>query len=287
MRLPCGQTRSGKEGKICRFRSEVQTSTMTPQNPGLKILFELGEPRGHRDDWPDYKQYGITAEDVDDLLRLATDASLNSADTESKDVWVPLHAWRALGQLGDPRAIKPLISLFDPLCDDDSAAEELPVVLAMLGDDAIDPLTDFLDDDSHAEFARMMAVGALEEIAQRDPSTRNRIVRIMTDYLGGPDANSRILNGCAVSALVTLQARESIDTLRGVYNSGNVDLFACGDIEDVEIELGFGADRSTPRPSLEKIFGLTKQDSLKGKNVGRNDPCPCGSGKKYKKCCLQ
>jgi uncharacterized protein YecA (UPF0149 family) len=22
------------------------------------------------------------------------------------------------------------------------------------------------------------------------------------------------------------------------------------------------------------------------KDVGRNDPCPCGSGKKYKKCCL-
>jgi len=23
-----------------------------------------------------------------------------------------------------------------------------------------------------------------------------------------------------------------------------------------------------------------------GRKVGRNDPCPCGSGKKYKKCCL-
>ncbi|MBC8391880.1 MAG: SEC-C domain-containing protein, partial [Deltaproteobacteria bacterium] len=21
--------------------------------------------------------------------------------------------------------------------------------------------------------------------------------------------------------------------------------------------------------------------------VGRNDPCPCGSGKKFKKCCLK
>jgi len=21
------------------------------------------------------------------------------------------------------------------------------------------------------------------------------------------------------------------------------------------------------------------------KKIGRNDPCPCGSGKKYKKCC--
>ena len=25
----------------------------------------------------------------------------------------------------------------------------------------------------------------------------------------------------------------------------------------------------------------------KEKKVGPNDPCPCGSGKKYKKCCMQ
>lgn len=25
---------------------------------------------------------------------------------------------------------------------------------------------------------------------------------------------------------------------------------------------------------------------VKNTNVGRNDPCPCGSGKKYKNCCL-
>ena len=25
----------------------------------------------------------------------------------------------------------------------------------------------------------------------------------------------------------------------------------------------------------------------KGPKVGRNDPCPCGSGKKYKKCCAK
>lgn len=24
---------------------------------------------------------------------------------------------------------------------------------------------------------------------------------------------------------------------------------------------------------------------VKGKKIGRNEPCPCGSGKKYKKCC--
>ncbi|MFW6678035.1 SEC-C metal-binding domain-containing protein [Lacrimispora sp. AGF001] len=26
---------------------------------------------------------------------------------------------------------------------------------------------------------------------------------------------------------------------------------------------------------------------VKGAKIGRNDPCPCGSGKKYKKCCGQ
>ena len=35
------------------------------------------------------------------------------------------------------------------------------------------------------------------------------------------------------------------------------------------------------RPSLPASFL-----GVAGKKVGRNDPCPCGSGKKYKKCCL-
>ena len=29
----------------------------------------------------------------------------------------------------------------------------------------------------------------------------------------------------------------------------------------------------------------TKEPVISGDKVGRNDPCPCGSGKKYKKCC--
>jgi tetratricopeptide (TPR) repeat protein len=38
--------------------------------------------------------------------------------------------------------------------------------------------------------------------------------------------------------------------------------------------------RRTDRASLHASFlGASKK-------VGRNDPCPCGSGKKYKKCCL-
>ncbi len=38
---------------------------------------------------------------------------------------------------------------------------------------------------------------------------------------------------------------------------------------------------------LKRLYKEQKESTTirKGKKVGRNDPCPCGSGKKYKKCC--
>ena len=37
----------------------------------------------------------------------------------------------------------------------------------------------------------------------------------------------------------------------------------------------------------EEIYKERKQANtvVKGKKIGRNEPCPCGSGKKYKHCC--
>ncbi|MFA9378462.1 MAG: SEC-C metal-binding domain-containing protein [Lachnotalea sp.] len=43
-------------------------------------------------------------------------------------------------------------------------------------------------------------------------------------------------------------------------------------------------------PAKRKELFKTQKSSgtiVKGAKVGRNDPCPCGSGKKYKKCCGQ
>jgi hypothetical protein len=38
---------------------------------------------------------------------------------------------------------------------------------------------------------------------------------------------------------------------------------------------------------LEEASGKAKPVVRAGSKLGRNDPCPCGSGKKYKKCCLR
>ena len=78
--------------------------------------------------------------------------------------------------------------------------------------------------------------------------------------------------------------------------------------EDTEVNLGFDkellyknmvdakADWLYELPMWDEIFTPEKKKTLymeqkksgtiiKGAKVGRNDPCPCGSGKKYKFCC--
>jgi len=43
----------------------------------------------------------------------------------------------------------------------------------------------------------------------------------------------------------------------------------------------FSPEKNEERPAAIK----TKMKNAEGNKVGRNDPCPCGSGKKFKKCC--
>jgi preprotein translocase subunit SecA len=49
--------------------------------------------------------------------------------------------------------------------------------------------------------------------------------------------------------------------------------------EEEQIKTGPGAPET--RPPGEKQKPVVRESA----KVGRNDPCPCGSGKKYKKCC--
>lgn len=40
-------------------------------------------------------------------------------------------------------------------------------------------------------------------------------------------------------------------------------------------------------PDAPPIPDMPVEHAKAERSVGRNDPCPCGSGKKYKKCCAK
>lgn len=53
-----------------------------------------------------------------------------------------------------------------------------------------------------------------------------------------------------------------------------------------KIIVGIEPDKPEDISDLERL--LNPPTTIRSKpRVGRNDPCPCGSGLKFKKCCLQ
>ena len=105
-----------------------------------------------------------------------------------------------------------------------------------------------------------------------------------------------------------------VETMTGFLDGINDSLVEPNPIEtmtkDTKVSLAFdkeklyknmvaaGADWLYELPQWDAIFDEAKRKELymeqkrsgtvvKEKKVGRNDPCPCGSGKKYKHCCLR
>ncbi len=75
----------------------------------------------------------------------------------------------------------------------------------------------------------------------------------------------------------------------GIKGDKNLKYLIAGivDLDSIPKEkrhLEIGIDEN-PVPLVNFLPDLNTSTVMKGKKVGRNEPCPCGSGKKYKKCC--
>jgi len=230
-------------------------------NDKTKLLFELGEASRSLE-WQDYLKYGFDESDVPALLELAADDALSHANAESKDVWVPLHAWRTLGQVGSHEAVAPLIALFDQFVEDDWAFSELPIVIGMIGESAITPLGVYLNEPHHGEFTRVMYTDGLLEIVKRHPACREQVIQCYRDYMSRPDELAKTLNGLLICCLLDLDAKEAINDIRQLFEKDCVDISCAGDLEEVEIELGFRTERSTPKPDFAQLHGLDNQPDL-------------------------
>jgi len=257
-------------------------------------LIKLGDPRdtGHCDEWRDYSTLGISKNDIPQLIELLTDMDLYFQDSDLPEVWASLHAWRALAQLKAKEAIPHLIKLLDneEYEDNDWVTEEFPKVFGMIGEEAIKPLKSFLYNSSKEEFPRITVAHGLEQIANYNPDKRQECIDILSNFLIQSTDEVTTLNGFVVSFLVDLKAVSEINVIRDAYDRDIIDISVQGDLEDVELELGLRQERSTPKPNYMDSYyePIYKETPIyrETKKVGRNEPCPCGSGKKYKKCCL-
>jgi len=206
-------------------------------NIKANVLFELG-PVEELGQWADYLEHGFDESDVPDLLKLICDRSLYDTNAGANETWVPIHAWRTLGQLKSAKAVPMLIVLFDHLPYYDWALKELSKVLGMIGEPAIDPLTMYMRESRRPEFARAMAFDGLVEIVRHYPDCRERVLNGFSEHLTQPDTETIRLNGYLVGKLLDLGAVELIDDIRRLFDTGCVDSACSGGLEEVELELG-------------------------------------------------
>ena len=282
-------------------KDSLNDAVSTDYADPVRRLLSIGPPDGYDPvDWLDYAAaLGLGPEHIAALIRLACDAALHRGDPDGDEAWAPMHALRALGQLRAEESVAPILAFIREAGDDEVMADEVPVVLSLIGAAAIPSIAEFLSDLPTTASPAIRAMEGLKKIGQRHPACRDECVTILTRVLKQHSHVDRSINGFAIWNLIDLAASEAMDTIRQAFRRKSVDLSIVGDEEDVEIALKLRTRRSMPRPDFriaqpgwlecsdaEHVLSQTGT-TRRTINIGRNDPCPCGSGKKYKKCCLQ
>lgn len=203
--------------------------------------------------WPeelDYLPLGFGSEHIPDLIRMVLDDDLYWANSDSLEVWAPVHAWRVLGQLQAEAAIEPLLTRLDLVDEEDNdwASEELPQVFAMIGATAVASLFAYLADPTHDTWACVAAAESLEEIGKAHPEARKACVAALKELLEGFEDNDRTVNAFIISNLLDLKAVQTAQLMERAFAADAVDLSVAGDWEEVQIQMGWKIARETPIP---------------------------------------
>ncbi|HEY1348080.1 MAG TPA: hypothetical protein VGF67_00470 [Ktedonobacteraceae bacterium] len=193
------------------------------------------------ENWPDYRALGIGPEHIPALIQMATDDILHELSEERIELWAPLHAWRTLGQLRAVEAIEPLLELFDRMEDNDCVREELPVVFGRIGPAALPVFTAYLADASHRDSAQMSVSNSIAEVGKQWPEARAQALAVLEGHLKLFEKNCPEVNAFFISALVDLNATESVLLIKRAFAKKCVDPILLGDWEDVQIMLGLGS----------------------------------------------
>lgn len=168
--------------------------------------------------------------------------------------------------------------------------------------------------------SRTVVLQAVEQMAYHQPERRTEVTHwfksVMTFYLGSHPNDNVVdsdVNGLLIISLIQMRMIELMPEIEQMFNAQLVSEEVCGDLAEVkhafvnfptinykrellsvserynEIVTTWGCflgSQKNETPTLDELSPQSRTASTDRK-IGRNEPCPCGSGKKYKHCCLK
>jgi hypothetical protein len=266
--------------------------TDTYTEPVSKLL-ELGFPE---EPWEDYLALGLSQADIPELIRLLEDYPLRfftepeglAKDEDLPECYAQIHAWRALAQLKAEEAIPALLFTLNQADNDDDEwiGEDAEQVFAMIGPVTIQPLGEFLLADENGTYARGAASDSLQKIALAYPESRSACIKFIAAALENYKEQDEGLNAFLAWGLVELKASEHIDLIKRAFEDDCVDEMVAGDFEDMQIELGLLAERTTPH-KMPDFFDISRplpsESPVMGPKVRKNEKKEKNKRKQEKK----
>jgi len=207
----------------------------------------------------------------------------------------------------------------------DFITEGMWEIIMVLGKDNPGKLLEFMKDPSVYTYVRSEVSVAMAETAIHEPERRGEVIRWYKDLLNfwlSDEAETQReeteLKGLVVCNLIDIRATELIPEISHLYEEKLAWPGVAGPLEyvlkDIQRPLDIRKKRKI-RTIFEKYHEIiTTWASYTGEidddepddsmpddylrypqslkplkptvKAGRNDPCPCGSGRKYKKCCM-
>ena len=227
-----------------------------------------------------------------------------------------IYALYLLAQFRETDAYLHIIRLFSVPGDlpvhitGDVVTEDLGRILASTFNGDIEPLKILIKDESLNEYVRSAGLNALCVLWGCGAISRQDIVDyfkyLFSDVLVGQTA---YMWSSTIKSSLYISPNEMVEEIDKAFEDDLVELFFFNR-DDFNSSLGFSNEEALKRFKRIKrhrliedtisemeywaCFHAERRTKNPGnmisrtseKKVGRNDPCPCKSGKKYKKCCL-
>lgn len=201
---------------------------------------------------------------------------------------------------------------------------EVSRTIYQLGKNQLEKLKQFALEPNVYTYAKSAIVTSVEQISYHEPERKSEVVgwikEVLTFLLDNRDNENLIDSdfiGFTIGGIINLKAKELLPLVNTLFEHELVSVDICGDFNDVEDVIINQQKRDYYKFNLLSIYDRythilttwagykTDEKDIGGSNfnnydmadyqpedlissvskTGRNNPCPCGSGKKYKKCC--
>jgi len=226
---------------------------------------------------------------------------------------IHLHAMYLLAQFRETRAYPLLVQMFSAPGElpfdlaGDTVTEGLDSILASVSDGDMTGMASLVENERANEYVRSAALKGLVTLVACGKRSRDEVMAYFKGLFRTLERTYSLIWDSLASRCTDLCAEEVREDLRRVHEQGLIDPFYIR-WEGIEGALGVGKeaamkvlkeryrliDDAEKEMSWWACFEENKHRKVKlgwdtpirkAPKVGRNEPCPCGSGKKFKKCC--